>query len=300
MICTFSHNGKLYIFYLQGIGSLNTCCIFVSVNYNNYNCMKSNYHERKATRLERAEELAAKNSREAESRRKLADKQSERFYMGQPILVGHHSEASARATQEKMHNNMSKSIELDKKAEYYANMAASITTSTAISSDDPDALEKLRIKLEKLEAQGEQYRTTNEAYRAFKKKGLQALDGFELVGPLKKLVTTWMPQYASDKAPIPPYMMSNLNGQMKQVKDRIARLEKMESLVDSEEVVNGAVIKSMPSENRVMIVFDGKPAQEVIDNLKTRGFRWAPSQSAWMRQYSTYALYEARTICEGL
>lgn len=36
--------------------------------------------------------------------------------------------------------------------------------------------------------------------------------------------------------------------------------------------------------NRYQIIFGGKPAPEIIKNLKENGFKWAPSQQAWQRQ----------------
>ncbi|MFJ8793550.1 DUF3560 domain-containing protein [Streptomyces sp. NPDC102462] len=47
----------------------------------------------------------------------------ERFWMGQPILVGHHSEGRARRDQERMHNAMRKSIAEGERAGYWANRA---------------------------------------------------------------------------------------------------------------------------------------------------------------------------------
>ncbi len=44
--------------------------------------------------------------------------------MGQPILVGHHSERGHRSLLQKSDNAMRKSVELDDKADYYANKAA--------------------------------------------------------------------------------------------------------------------------------------------------------------------------------
>lgn len=36
--------------------------------------------------------------------------------------------------------------------------------------------------------------------------------------------------------------------------------------------------------NRYQIIFGGKPAPEIIKNLKENGFKWVPSQKAWQRQ----------------
>ena len=48
--------------------------------------------------------------------------------------------------------------------------------------------------------------------------------------------------------------------------------------------------------NRLQIVFDDKPNEELREDLKAEGFRWAPSQGAWQRQLTDNAFRAARRI----
>ena len=80
--------------------------------------------QRAEERADRYEDRAAKVSREAGSARDRSNQISERFHMGQPILVGHHSEKGARRDQERMWNLTRKSIDLINKAAHYADRAA--------------------------------------------------------------------------------------------------------------------------------------------------------------------------------
>lgn len=57
----------------------------------------------------------------------------------------------------------------------------------------------------------------------------------------------------------------------------------------------GRVIKNY-SEDRVQIVFDTKPQQDVISNLKHNGFRWSPRFSAWQRQLTNNAYYAVTRV----
>ncbi|WP_080637031.1 MULTISPECIES: DUF3560 domain-containing protein [Lachnospiraceae] len=66
------------------------------------------------------------------------------------MLVGHHSEARARRDQKKIWDSMEKSVEAGKKAEYYEAKAEAAEHNQAISSDDPEAIQKLMDKLERL------------------------------------------------------------------------------------------------------------------------------------------------------
>ena len=70
--------------------------------------------------------------------------------MGQPILVGHHSESRHRAALARSDRAMRKSCDESDKARYYRQKAASVGTG-GISADDPDAIQKLREELAKAE-----------------------------------------------------------------------------------------------------------------------------------------------------
>ena len=80
---------------------------------------ESTMAERAEAKAERLEELAGKRRREANAFSKAAHQISERFAMGQPILVGHHSERRARKDRERMDNAMRKAIEADKAAGWW-------------------------------------------------------------------------------------------------------------------------------------------------------------------------------------
>ena len=99
--------------------------------------MKSNFEERRQNRKERYEELADKNRQQSEERYDAARGIGSRIPMGQPILVGHHSERGHRAELKRIDNNMRKSVEHNAKAHYYEDKAQTIDNDRAIYSDDP-------------------------------------------------------------------------------------------------------------------------------------------------------------------
>ena len=59
--------------------------------------------------------------------------------MGQPILVGHHSERRHRRDLDRIHRNLERAMEAEKTAKELAYRAAAVGTG-GISSDDPDAI----------------------------------------------------------------------------------------------------------------------------------------------------------------
>ena len=53
-------------------------------------------------------------------------------------------------------------------------------------------------------------------------------------------------------------------------------------------------------DGRIRFRFDGKPRQEVIDIMKSRGFKWSPSNKAWQRQNTPNGVYSAKRVIEEL
>lgn len=75
-------------------------------------------------RAERFEDYSDKRAAEAAQTSKAVDQIAERFWGGQPILVGHHSEKRARKDQERIHNGMRKAIKLWDQSGYWKSRAA--------------------------------------------------------------------------------------------------------------------------------------------------------------------------------
>ena len=85
---------------------------------------------------------------------------------GQPILVGHHSEKRDRRYRERIRNTFSRGSELHAKATHYDDKAAAAENSRAVSSDDPEAVVKLREKLTALETFQQQMKAVNKVLRS--------------------------------------------------------------------------------------------------------------------------------------
>lgn len=65
-----------------------------------------------------------------------------------------------------------------------------------------------------------------------------------------------------------------------------------------EKEYNGARIVTAPSDDRVRILFDEKPATEVIAALKRSAWKWSPKNKAWQRKLTQNAIACARQICD--
>lgn len=98
----------------------------------------------------------------------------------------------------------------------------------------------------------------------------------------------------------PGYALSNSNARIRQIRTRIQDLEKRQKDQDREEVHGEVIYREDLSDNRVHLVFPGKPSREVIDLLKKSGFNWSPSRGAWVRQLTANGKHAAREVLAKL
>src|ERR1043165_5411070 len=97
---------------------------------------ENRYEIRLRQRKERYEALAQKAKREADAANSVADQIASFIPLGQPILIGHHSEGRHRRDLKRIRQKTEQAIEGWRKSEYYARRASSAGES-GISSDDP-------------------------------------------------------------------------------------------------------------------------------------------------------------------
>ena len=78
-----------------------------------------NRKERQEARANRYRELAEKANKQSNEASKLSRSMVEHIPLGQPILVGHHSERAHRSLLDRSWNTLGKSVKLSEKAEYF-------------------------------------------------------------------------------------------------------------------------------------------------------------------------------------
>lgn len=104
----------------------------------------NNFEEKRAARIQRLIDRANKKEAESNFRFEKAHNMASVIPFGQPILVGHHSERADRNYRNKIHNNMDKGVELHQEADELKRRAAAAESNSAIFSDDPEAITKLK------------------------------------------------------------------------------------------------------------------------------------------------------------
>lgn len=121
--------------------------------------------ERAQMKAERLDNLAAKKARQASAFQKAAQDISERFYMGQPILVGHHSERKARKDKDRVDSAQRKAIESQEAARYWLYKAEGVEGHANYKNDPRTRARRIETLLAELR---DIQRGLNENYRALK------------------------------------------------------------------------------------------------------------------------------------
>jgi hypothetical protein len=247
---------------------------------------RSDYEERRAARIERQKARAERLQRVAESRHARAREIGSHIPFGQPILIGHHSEKRHRAAIRKIDANMRASIEAAKGAEVAERRARSAERNTSISSDDPEAVRRLKEKLAELEHTQERMVAGNKALRAGKSDAEIA----RVTGLSVERAAKLHEKDFAGRVGFPDFALKNNNAEIRRVKARIAELQTQASTpVRATEHIGNVEIREQ--DKRVQMIFPGKPADHVRAELKGAGFRWSPTSGAW---------YHARRIASTL
>ena len=122
------------------------------------------YRDRRERRAERRDEWAESRRTKEASAFGGAQRLADAIPLGQPILVGHHSEKRARRDQERIHNGMMRGIEHGKMAAHHAGAAGTIRDQLdrSVYRDDDDAVERLEEKIAGLETKRDRMNTIND------------------------------------------------------------------------------------------------------------------------------------------
>jgi hypothetical protein len=255
---------------------------------NAYEAKQEARRERLEARAEKLDKVAAAEFRKADLREEASG-----IPFGQPILVGHHSERRHRNAIDKAHRAMGRGVEASKAADHARERAAGVGHG-GISSDDPDAVDKLKAKQAKLEALAAWQLAANKLIAAGKIDQLDASD--EEKAKIASMVERW------------PYMargyfhVSNRRAEIRRLKLRIEQLGRNAARPAAApvELAGGVRLVENVEANRVQLIFPGKPDADVRAKLKREGFRWAPSEGAWQRHLNNAGRHAAKCVVDAL
>lgn len=170
--------------------------------------------------------------------------------------------------------------------------------SEMIMSGDENAVEKLEEKLAKLKAEQENMKSANKAIRMKNiNKGNNLLT--ELGYSQDEIKDLRTPDYCG-RVGYPDYLLRNNNANIHRIESRLKNLKatKEKGTLETEnqffKVVENTELM------RLQLFFEDKPEQNVRVILKSNGFKWAPSQSAWQRQLTNNSRYALEQVIDQL
>jgi hypothetical protein len=181
------------------------------------------YRERRERRAERLCEWAAKRAAKSEAAFDRAHDVAGQIPLGQPVLVGHHSERRHRRDLARIDAAMEAGVEHGRMADRMSQRAGNIEAAleASIYDDDPDAIERLRGRIAALEAERDRIK----AYNASCRRGQpdpSLLD--ERQRETLESVRRVAPYQIGKGGSFPSYALSNLSGNLARNRQRLARL----------------------------------------------------------------------------
>lgn len=240
--------------------------------------------ERLERKLEKREAWAESRDRQARTEFGKADLSEGKsgIPLGQPILIGHHSERRHRRAIERADNAMRRGVEAQDMAEHHRSKAAGLAAQLdrSIFSDDPDAVEALEAKAAAIDAEVERMKAINKEIRkgdGWQKRiqpPLTEAEGRELIR---------MAKFHWGSGPFkgfPAYALSNRRANARRLRLRIADVKRRQERTEkAESAAEGVLIERSPSFNWCQVTFAEKPDRSILDALKSAGYRW--SEGSW-------------------
>ena len=233
--------------------------------------------ERQEARAERYRQYAENAEKRSAAAFNASSAAVENIPLGQPILVGHHSEKAHRRAIERSNGAMMKCVQESEKAAYYRQKAEAVENNDNIYIGDDDAVERLKKKIAELSAIQEQMKGANKIVRAKSMSDVDKIDALVHLGISRPKAN----KMVGSQIIFPGYMLTNNNAKINTAKKQLARAEALASKKDREYTIDGITIEECYSENRVRIYFPGNPDDGMRETLKRNGFRWAPSLGCW-------------------
>lgn len=242
--------------------------------------------ERLEARLAKRRDWQASRERKSTQAFDAAHKIVEAIPLGQPILVGHHSERRHRAAIDRMASKMNAGCESADMAKHHAAKANGIehALESSIFSDDPDAVEALEARIASLEAEREEKRKLGAAWRKAKKPKAADAEGWARVCATlgwvygDKLCLRAMRDCASEegflnRGPVPSYVLSNLGGNISRLRKRVEDVKRRQERAARAEAAGGCCVEV--ANGYAQVTFTDYPGRAIVDALKAAGFNWS-------------------------
>jgi hypothetical protein len=227
----------------------------------------NDFESERAAKAARFRQLAEKHANIATGRHFAARQRLEMIPLGQPILVGHHSEKRHRKDLTRIDEHFAKAKEHHDKAEYFRRRAAAAESNVVIFSDDPDATEKLVDKIERLKKRQGVMKRANQLIRKADREGLADL-GFS-----EETIAKLFAQDFAGRTGFPNYALTNNSANIRRLEKRLAAIQNAQDNETTEEQFPGGVrLVDNVEANRLQIFSLRSPQKRSAENSNATGF----------------------------
>lgn len=179
---------------------------------------------------------------------------------------------------------------------------AVVTGDKIIKTGDADAIERLTEKIANLEKAQEMMKAANKVCKSKKLTDAEKVEQLVNLGYKKSHANELLQPSHCCSIGFASYSLSNNNANIRTAKQRLEKLQKLAEIAEStpqEERttdINGIQIIDNIEANRIQIIFEGKPDADIRTELKSNGFRWAPSNGAWQAYRNDRTMNKAKEI----
>lgn len=227
-----------------------------------------NRRERLEAKVEKRGEWAAKAAARSDARLGAAHAMMDKIPMGQPILVGHHSERRARKDIARIDANMTKGFEEAKLATHHEQKAVGLARQleTSIFDDDPDAIERLETRIKEREASAE---LTTKINKAWRKGGAKLALELGLID--EKTAAEFTRTLSLCGWLKVPCTTTGTRAAIRADKERIETIKAKRARSEKAEAAGGVLVEGT---DHVRVTFPEKPSRDVLTALRAAGFYW--------------------------
>lgn len=241
--------------------------------------------ERLERRAERRRDWAASRKKKAAVAFKGVEEIADRIPLGQPILVGHHSERKARKDQDRIHAGMRRGVEHNDMARRHEQRAAGLEAQLdrSVFSDDADAIEQLEARIAEREVARDRGKRINAAWR---KAGKPDPLDHEVWAVFAAKVGTEDAALAERglrhqrRADVPglfswakPYDPKYDGANIRRDRERIEEVKRRQATADKAEAAGGVLVTYHGADGGwCRVTFAEKPDREILNALRSAGY----------------------------
>lgn len=169
-----------------------------------------------------------------------------------------------------------------------------------IMAGDDNATERLRVKIVKAECLQQAMKAANAAIRKHAKAGAEAqVAAVVALGFTEEQARRLLEPDYCGRIGFADYETRNNGANIRRMKERLEAVTRTQAMPDTAKEGTAARVEDCPAENRVRLYFPAKPAREIIEELKSNGWRWTPSLGCWQAYRNTASLALADKLKDG-